>query len=97
MYVYYPVDKLENFTWDDLATELKSRAPVLHTILSMCVNVKRRKRSFRTTHRPSNAAAMGVCASVLLRHRNQQMNLLQHIISLILHRGHAGKQVRFIA
>lgn len=41
MYVYYPIDKLENFTWDDLATELKSRAPVLHTILSMCVNVKR--------------------------------------------------------
>ena len=35
----------------------------------------------------------GLCASVLLWHKNQRMNLLQHILSLILHRGHAEKQV----
>lgn len=88
-------DKLQNFRWDDIVTELKSRAPVLHAFLSMCVDVKRRQRAFKTTHRISNAAAMGVCASVLLRHKNQHLNVLQHIVSLILHRGHAGKQVCF--
>ena len=43
-----------------------------------------------------SSAVVGVCASVLLRHKNQRMNLLQHILSLILHRGHAGKQVNII-
>ena len=74
---------LEKFRWDDLAAELKSRAPVLHEFLSMCVDVKRRQRSFKKTHRTSNAAVMGVCASLLLRHKNQHMNALQHIVSLI--------------
>ena len=39
--------------------------------------------------RVSNDATMGVCAAILLRHKNQHMNALQHIVSLILHRGHA--------
>ena len=88
-------DKLENFRWEDLATELKTRAPTLHSFLNMCVDVKRRKRPFKKTYRPSNVAVMVVCASVLLRHKNQHMNTLQHIefVSLLLHRGHAGKQV----
>ena len=89
-------EHLEKFRWDDLA-ELKSRAPVLHEFLSMYVDVKRRQRSFKKTHRTTNAAVMGVCASLLLRHKNQHMNALQHIVSLILHRGHAGKQVLFVA
>ena len=89
----YTLDKLANFSWDDLASELKNRAPVLHTFLTTCVDVKRRRKTSKTTYRTSNAAVLGVCASILLRHKNQHMNVLQHIVSLILHRGHAGKQV----
>ena len=86
--------KLQNSRWDDV-TESKSRAPVLHAFLSMRVDVKRQQRAFKTTRRISSAAAMGVCASVLW-HKNQHLNVLQHIVSLILHSGHAGKQVCFI-
>ncbi len=68
-------------------------------LLKVCVEVKRRERPSKKTrltkrtYRPSNSAVLGVCASILLRHKNQQMNVLQRVVSLILHRGHAGKQV----
>ena len=85
------LEKLERFKWDDVAAELTARAPTLHSVLKMCVEVKRRARP--RSYRNSDVAVMGVRASVLLRHKNQHMNALQNIISLLLHHGHAGKQV----
>ncbi len=90
---------LQEFSWDQVVEELKNRAPTLHTFLNGCVDVKRRERPSKKArrakkaYRPSNSAVLGVCASILLRHKNQQMNVLQCLVSLILHRGHAGKQV----
>lgn len=86
------LDALESFSWEKLCTELQSSAPTFYQVLHGCVNVKRRQRATKTYH-PSNTAILGVCAAVLLRHRNQNLNLLQRIISLILHSGHAAKQV----
>ena len=89
-------DALESFSWEKLCMELQSSAPTFYQVLHGCVNVKRRQRATKT-HHPSNSAILGVCAALLLRHRNQNMNLLQRIISLILHSGHAAKQVFLIA
>ena len=36
---------------------------------------------------------VGVCAAIILKHRQPKMNLLQKIISLILYAGHASKKV----
>lgn len=87
---------LQNFSWERLHEELKFKAPTLYRVLQGCVNVHRREREGRKgsrTYRPSDSAVLGVCAALLLRHRNQRLNLLQRIISLILHSGHAGKLV----
>ena len=74
--------------------ELETKAPTLHSLLKMCIDVKRRQSSSRKrSHRTRNASVMGVCASIILRHKNQHMNAMQSIISLLLHRGHAGKHV----
>lgn len=93
------------FSWDVLAEELQRVTPTLYTILKGCVDVKRRQpqksatskkqKSPRTskTNRPSNTAVLGVCASILLRHKNVHMNTLQRLVSLILHSGHSSKQV----
>ena len=40
--------QLANFSWDDLASLLKIKAPVLHAFLTTCVDVKRRRRTVRT-------------------------------------------------
>ena len=90
------LEMLERFKWEDVATELTARAPTLHSVLKMCVEVKRRERPHKRSYRNSDVSVMGVCASVILRHKNQHMNALQNIISLLLHRGHAGKQVIMI-
>ena len=41
---------------------------------------------------PGNADILDVCAELLL-HRNQNFNVMQRLVSLILHSGHAGKAV----
>ncbi len=48
----------------------------------------------RRSNRPSSSAVVGVCAAILLRHKNTHMNLLQKVVSLLLNGGHASKQVR---
>jgi len=55
-----------------------------------------RKGMVACSYRPSNSAILGVCAALLLRHRNHNMNVVQRIISIILHGGHAAKQVLFV-
>ena len=85
---------LEDFSWISLTSELEKKAPTLHSVLQICTNVKRRIRPLRTPwKRPSNNVILCVCACIILRHRSQQMNTLQKIVSLILHRGGASKQV----
>ena len=76
--------------------ELKVKAPTLHRVLMGCVNVRRRKRTGKVRH-PNNDAVLGICAALLLQHRNQHLCLVQRIISLVLNSGHAGKQVPFVS
>lgn len=96
------VQAITEFSWDTLSAELQRLAPTLYSLLKGCVDVKRRRQKKpqkgvqhrRITKRhPSNTATIGVCASILLRHKNVHMNALQRIISLVLHSGHSGKMV----
>lgn len=93
---------LKSFTWDTLLLELDSRAPIFSRVLRGIIQVKCRIRNRtpqkkgRKCSRSSEEAVLGVCAAIMLRHRNVHMNLLQRIVSLILYNGHASKQVYLI-
>ena len=88
-------EDLEQFSWEGVVRELESRAPTLYSLLNYSIIVKsrRRPRTGGKTHRPRDASVLGAIAGLLLRHRSQRMNILQRLVSLILHCGHAGKQV----
>ena len=43
--------------------------------------------------RPSDSTVLGMCASILLRHKNLHMNLVQRMVSIMLNNGHSSKQV----
>ena len=77
--------KLQSFKWADLMDEMSTHAPTLVNILYSCTET-RHPRTNRT-------ATICVCAAILFKFRFSRMNLLQKIISLILHGGHCGKQV----
>lgn len=91
---------LRSFSWAKLEEEVERNAPTLHNVLKGLTTVTRlersqkkgRKRKRRSYH-ASNSAVFGLCVAVLLRHCNHSMSLVQRIISVILHSGHAGKQV----
>ena len=45
------------------------------------------------TDRDNQKAIIGMCASILLKHRYSKMSLVQKIVSVILYAGHTSKQV----
>ena len=78
-------NNIESFTWEKLLDELKHNAPTFLGFLQTCVHT--------STLRSNSEAVVGICAAIILKHRYNRMNLVQKILSLILHAGHAGKQV----
>ena len=92
------LEALNSFTWEKLSSELSAKAPTLYAVLDACVNVKRRGKvtpESKSRH-SSRHAVLGMCAAIILRNRHHHMNLVQRIVSLILHGGHSAKQVSVI-
>ena len=79
---------LKEFTWSKLLLELAETAPILLTILQESTRTRR--------PRPNQAAVIGMCFSILLKHRFREMSLVQKILTLILHAGHSAKQVAIL-
>lgn len=86
---------LKHFTWEKLEEELKSTAPNLHSVLEGALDVHRPpcKVSQSRKNVPSKSAIMGVCAAILCRFRHHAMNNVQRLVSLLLYKGGANKQV----
>lgn len=83
----HDANKLKGFNWDSIINEATEHAPNLMQILMECT---------RTTKKHSNEvqkSIVGLCISLLCKHRNPQMTLFQRIVSLILYAGHSAKQV----
>jgi len=81
----HSLEIFKEFTWDCLTSELLANTPVLMSILQRCTETK--------VERINRKAVIGMCAVLLLKHHFIKMCLVQKIISLILHAGHASKQV----
>ena len=79
------IDDLNQFQWDRLHRELSTEAPIL---LSILINATKTR-----VPRPNSHIIVGTCVSLLLKHRNPKMSLLQKMISIVLYAGHASKQV----
>ena len=76
---------LRQFTWDSLMKELTQHAPTLLHVLKGCTLTSRKKEN--------QDAMICLCAAILLRFRNRNMNLLRRILSLILYAGYSAKLV----
>ena len=88
-------ERLQSFKWNDLVEEMQQSAPTLLELLRGCVlRKKRKKRVGQKSYRVKDESVIGICAAILLRHQNPQMNLIQRIVSLLLYSGHAPKLVR---
>ncbi len=83
---------LQSFTWESLIEELNVKAPTLLNVLRSCV-AKKPVKPGRRSYRVKEEAVIGICAAILLRNRNQSLNLVQRIVSMILYSNHAGKRV----
>ena len=89
-------EAMKSFAWDDLTNELEDTSPVFYRILKECVDRKRRKVSKRKTNTIDDTTVIGMCAALLLRHQNANMNLVKRIISVLHYSGHAPKKVIFL-
>ena len=74
-------EAMQSFTWDSLVNELQENAPTFLQLLRGCIRMKRRYVSKRgRSYIVTENAIIGLCAAILLRHRNTRMNLVQRII-----------------
>jgi hypothetical protein len=80
-------EHLKEFTWDMILSELSMFALLLKSLL--CFATKTR------TPRSNTDAVIGMCAAMMFKHRNPNMNLVQRINSLVLYAGQAPKKVMF--
>lgn len=79
------IPSMKNFGWEKVLDELKLHAPIFLHIFQSITTTK--------SERPNQNAIIGMCASLLLKHRYSKMSMMQKIVSIILHAGRASKQV----
>jgi hypothetical protein len=82
--LYKGKDKLCNFTWNALDAVIKSKAPILYSVL---------KSSISAHSNLDDQVIVGIRASILAKACRPSACLIQHIISTILYAGHSSKQV----
>ena len=82
---------LELFSWGRVWLELQTHAPLLVDVLLQLLPPSKR------TTEDAIHPALCICASILLKLRNNKVNLVQAMVAVILKAGHATKQVHFIA
>ena len=83
-----PVDKMAEFSWEELIKELTFTAPtMLRVVSSIAVRIQNQVTS--PSHYP------GICAAVAvtLKERNKEMCGIQSMLSLLMYSCHCEKQV----
>ena len=80
---------LKTFSWDPIVIEAKQYAPTLFELLR--VSTQTNKKTVRLQDR--NNALIGLCISVICKHRNPSKALFQRVVSLVLYAWHSGKKV----
>ena len=85
---------LQSFNWETLISELNNRAPTLLQLLRGAINTKRCQYLRKSrTYRVPDAAIVGMCSAIILRHKSHKMNLVQRLLSTILYMGHTNTLV----
>jgi len=82
------IKTMQNFSLDLILQELHVHAPSFPCLLHSITSTK--------TDRDNQKAIIGMCASILLKHRYIRMSSVQKILSIILYAGHTSKQVNVI-
>ena len=76
---------LKSFKWNTLMSELLKYTPILKGLLE--------STGIPCRNRPNFDAVVCLCIALLARNRNQRMNLVAKILSLIMYAGHSSKEV----
>lgn len=88
---HIPVDKLSEFTWDELADNLKSKAPTIYKIFSLIVSHSDHRNTFKKGAQHVSCICMAIAS--LLKERNREMCGVQSVISIALFASQVQKKV----
>lgn len=88
-------EDLTTFEWEKFTSELEEYSPSLLKILRGCILKQKRPEKVSRQPKYNENAIVGICAAILLRYRNQRLNLIQRIVSILLYCGHAPKSVSY--
>ena len=91
--IFRKYDITTNFEWNNYASEVKQKLPIIYQVISKIVSHSDKRNS-----RSSDYHNPGMCTAVaiLLNERNREMTGLQTLISLVLYPTQVQKQVILI-
>lgn len=81
---YHDISAITNFKWEQLWEDITATAPALTTLLLSIIPQHKEK---------SLLPALCVIVAMLAKSRNRVMDVVQEMITVILHAGHASSQV----
>ena len=84
------VKSLQDFSWDTIVDEAAQHAPNLVHLLMECT----KKYKKRNTAGINQKNIVGMCISLMCKHQNHKMSVVQKMLGLVLYAGHSAKQVR---
>ena len=80
---------LQDFSWDIIADEAAQHTPNLVHLLMECTKKDKKREAARINQR----SIIGMCISLICKHQNHTMSVVQKMLGLILYAGHTAKQV----
>lgn len=88
---HFPIEKLTEFSWDELADSMKTKAPTIYKIFSRIVSHSDHRNESKkgAQHTPSICMAI----ALLLKERNREMCGVQSAISIALFASQVQKKV----
>ena len=75
-----------SFSWDDVISEMKVKAPLLHKLMKECTNTKKPRSS-------TQESIIGILVAIMCKYRCAKACLVQKLLSVIMYRGNCHKNV----
>ena len=86
---YRDAKSLQDFSWDTIVDEAAQHAPNLVHLLMECTKKYKKREAARINQK----SIVGMCISLICKHQNRKMSVVQKMLGLILYAGHTAKQV----
>ena len=84
LFIPFPKKDLKEFSWENMAAELRNEAPLFFKFLVTIAAPRRQKNKVKGVDLKSRYPAICTSAGILLKERNAMMSAIQQLVGVII-------------